>query len=238
MDSAPEREELELLFEISRIFNKHVDIRSALGPVLSLLETQAGLKNGVVALLDKSSGMLKVEEASGSAPKEKAGGFFRLGEDHAGRVFETGMPLTVPDASGLTFFCVPICSGAAVIGTLSAERGTMNEKHKFCLARSGHKQVLRFLEKVSSIVADSLRIRERIAEEQDARRRPELSGGAEKAASLETALAGLEKELIVDALKNSGGNMAAASRRLGITERQMGLRVGYYGINRKIYGKR
>jgi Nif-specific regulatory protein len=45
----------------------------------------------------------------------------------------------------------------------------------------------------------------------------------------------MEKELIVEALKISGGNMASAARRLGITERQMGLRVHHYGINRRIY---
>jgi len=33
----------------------------------------------------------------------------------------------------------------------------------------------------------------------------------------------------------AGGNMAAASRRLGISERQMGLRVHHYGIRWKSY---
>jgi Nif-specific regulatory protein len=40
----------------------------------------------------------------------------------------------------------------------------------------------------------------------------------------------MEKELIAEALKISEGNMAAAARRLGITERQIGLRVHHYGL--------
>ena len=47
---------------------------------------------------------------------------------------------------------------------------------------------------------------------------------------LPAAMATLERELIVDALKYTRGNMAAAARHLGISERLIGLRVGHYGI--------
>jgi len=238
MDPVTERKELELLFDISRIINRHVELRSAFGPILRLLETRAGLINGMVTLLEKSSGMLRIEEASGLAPEVKARGYFRLGEDHAGRVFETGMPVTAPGPAGQIFYCVPICSGgadgvpgSAVTGTLSAERRTIHEKSEFCLARYDNRHVVRFLEKVSSLIADSLRLRERIAEE----RRECGHTVPEPAATLEVSLSRLEKELIEGALKISGGNMAAASRSLGITERQMGLRVRHYGINWKLY---
>jgi len=53
--------------------------------------------------------------------------------------------------------------------------------------------------------------------------------------TLETAVAKLEKELILDALKSSRGNMAKAARTLGITERKMGLRIARYSINPKIF---
>jgi Nif-specific regulatory protein len=61
------------------------------------------------------------------------------------------------------------------------------------------------------------------------------STNTEPTTTLEAALSRLEKELIVEALKIAGGNMAAAARRLGITERQIGLRVHHYGINWKLY---
>ena len=235
MDDAA-RDELELLFEISRIFGKHVELRAALGPVLKLLETRAGLKRGMVTLLDRAKGMLRVEEASGLASGEKSREFYRLGEGPVGRVFETGMPVTVPDSASITFYCVPVSSGGTdggpgggVIGTLSAEHSMMQEKQKFRLACSGSRQMLRFLEKVASIIADAARLRERIFLQSAA------TANTKAAATLEEALSGLEKELIAGALEISGGNMAAASRRLGITERQMGLRVHHYGINRKLY---
>ena len=62
-----------------------------------------------------------------------------------------------------------------------------------------------------------------------------LSTNTAPTTTLEAALSRLEKELIVEALKISAGNMAAASRHLGISERQMGLRVHHYGINWKLY---
>ena len=42
------------------------------------------------------------------------------------------------------------------------------------------------------------------------------------------ALAEFERELIVEALKSSRGNMAPAAASLGVTERIMGLRVRHY----------
>jgi Nif-specific regulatory protein len=48
--------------------------------------------------------------------------------------------------------------------------------------------------------------------------------------TLRATLERVEKELLVEALKSSRGNMAAAAGVLGITERIMGLRVRAYGI--------
>jgi Nif-specific regulatory protein len=48
---------------------------------------------------------------------------------------------------------------------------------------------------------------------------------------LEGTLAGVERELILDALKSYRGNMAKAAKALGVSERIMGLRVQKYGID-------
>jgi len=48
---------------------------------------------------------------------------------------------------------------------------------------------------------------------------------------LPTALARMEKEMVVVALRASRGNKARAARALGISERLMGLRVKKYKIN-------
>ena len=51
--------------------------------------------------------------------------------------------------------------------------------------------------------------------------------------TLQEALDNLERELIIEALKETGGNKAKAAKRLGITERIMGLRVEKHGIDPK-----
>ena len=57
----------------------------------------------------------------------------------------------------------------------------------------------------------------------------EFTGG------LQASLDNLERELIIDALKSTGGNMARAARQLAISERIMGLRIKRFQIDPKRY---
>jgi Nif-specific regulatory protein len=41
--------------------------------------------------------------------------------------------------------------------------------------------------------------------------------------------------MIIEALKITEGNMSQAAARLGITERQMGLRLHHYGISWRVF---
>jgi Nif-specific regulatory protein len=52
---------------------------------------------------------------------------------------------------------------------------------------------------------------------------------------LQASLDNLEREMIVESLKSSRGNMAKAAQLLGMTERLMGLRVKKHGITPKRY---
>ncbi|WP_018526269.1 nif-specific transcriptional activator NifA [Alkalispirochaeta alkalica] len=56
--------------------------------------------------------------------------------------------------------------------------------------------------------------------------------------SLQDSLDNLERELLMDALKSTKGNMAKAARMLDITERIMGLRVKKHGIDPRNYRTR
>ena len=56
------------------------------------------------------------------------------------------------------------------------------------------------------------------------------SSGTEPDKKLQAVLESVEKEMLLDMLKATRGNMAAAARRLGLTERVMALRVAYYAI--------
>ncbi len=55
--------------------------------------------------------------------------------------------------------------------------------------------------------------------------------GTTHAGTLESTVENVERELILDALKSSRGNMAKAARNLGLTERIMGLRIKKHGID-------
>jgi Nif-specific regulatory protein len=61
------------------------------------------------------------------------------------------------------------------------------------------------------------------------------SSGTRYRGSLESKLQTVERELIVESLKASQGNMAEAARELGISERVMALRVKAYGIDFWLY---
>jgi Nif-specific regulatory protein len=56
--------------------------------------------------------------------------------------------------------------------------------------------------------------------------------------TLQDALDNLERELLMDALKSTKGNMARAAKMLGITERIMGLRVKKHDVDPKIFRTR
>jgi Nif-specific regulatory protein len=59
------------------------------------------------------------------------------------------------------------------------------------------------------------------------------STGTTHQGSLQDAMDDLERELLLDALKSTRGNMAKAARSLGLTERLMGLRLRKHGIEAK-----
>ena len=61
------------------------------------------------------------------------------------------------------------------------------------------------------------------------------TSGTKYRGSLEERLASVERELIVDALKDSGGNMAKAARELGLSERVIAIRVRSHGIDFRLF---
>jgi Nif-specific regulatory protein len=62
-----------------------------------------------------------------------------------------------------------------------------------------------------------------------------LSTHTEPGAALEPALSRLEKEMLVEALKMTRGDVAAAADRLGITQSRMDTRLQHYGIRAQCY---
>ncbi|MGD9940455.1 MAG: sigma 54-interacting transcriptional regulator [Clostridia bacterium] len=217
-----ELDELNLLFDTARTLDRHVELKEALGPLLDLLQIRAGLSRGMVTLLDRAEGVLKIEEAHGLSPAEKQRGRYRLGEGLIGRVFESGLPIQVADLSqdtrflnrtggrtvdelaGLACYCVPIKSGSAVIGTLSAERrfGDKSQESRLASSLMAGKEAgmgidTALLERVASLIADSAKLRERILEEQLRLRAQDPSFGTEGPVLGGTRLPELESGSIV-----------------------------------------
>jgi len=62
---------------------------------------------------------------------------------------------------------------------------------------------------------------------------PAASGEESSTGLLSVVIENVERDMIIDSLKSTKGNMTAAARILGITERVMGLRVKRYGISVK-----
>ncbi len=56
------------------------------------------------------------------------------------------------------------------------------------------------------------------------------SSGTKAKGTLQATLDAVERELLVDALKDTRDDIAQAARKLGLTERQMELRVRHYGL--------
>ncbi len=64
------------------------------------------------------------------------------------------------------------------------------------------------------------------------------ASGTKPKGTLTSTLEGVERELLVEALKLARGNMSKAAKSLGITERMMGIRVKKYGIDPKRFRSR
>jgi Nif-specific regulatory protein len=66
----------------------------------------------------------------------------------------------------------------------------------------------------------------------------ETSASAPDPSTLAEAVANLEKRMIADALRGTGGNAAKAAHSLGVSERIMGLRMKKYGMTYREFRKR
>jgi Nif-specific regulatory protein len=135
--------ELRLLFEIAQALNRNPDLSTVLRPVLERMAQFMGLVRATVTILNRESGSIHIDMATGLSPKELERGRYRLGEGITGRVVETGEPAIVEKVSKdprfldktqtrrremerlkkeLSFVCVPIRAMDKVIGALSADR--------------------------------------------------------------------------------------------------------------------
>ena len=131
-------QELTLLFEISQILDRSLDLDSVISPVLEAIAEHMDMHRGTVTLLNRQTKEIRISAAYGLTGEEQSRGRYRMGEGITGRVIESGEPIVVPDIteepefldktgarSGDTstaFICVPIKIGPETCGALSSDR--------------------------------------------------------------------------------------------------------------------
>ena len=169
--------ELSLLFTISRILERSLDLRDVAYPVLEAIAKHVGMLRGTLTLLNRETGEISIAEAYGLSPRQKQLGKYVVGEGVTGRVVQTGQPAIVPRISqeplflnrtkaregvekkDISFICVPIKIGAEVVGALSADR-LFDESVSF-------EEDVRVLSIIASLIAQAVRLRQMISEERE-----------------------------------------------------------------------
>lgn len=178
-DSAVNREvkELTLLWEVSQVLGRSMDLREVAGPVLNALAERMGMSRGALTLVNRKTGEIYIEAAHGLSEMQRRKGIYHIGEGVVGKVVETGQPVIVPhisdeplfldrtgarknlNRSDISFICVPINIGAEVIGTLSADR-LFDESISLT-------EDVRLLSIIASMVAQAVRLRQETQEERE-----------------------------------------------------------------------
>jgi Nif-specific regulatory protein len=167
--------ELSLLFEISQILDGSLDLREVAGPILKAISSRTGMLRGMLTLLNRETGEISIEAASGLSRSQKERGKYRLGEGVTGKVIETGKPLIVPRISeepqfldrtksrkgmhkkDISFICVPIKIKNEVIGAFSIDQVYTDD--------ASLKEDVRLLSIITSMIARAVRLRQKAAEE-------------------------------------------------------------------------
>jgi len=167
--------ELALLFDISRLLDRSLDIREVAEELLEAMSQRMGVAHATLTLLNRQTGEIYIEAAHGLTPAQRERGRYRPGEGVTGRVIQTGQPAVVPriskepmfmDKTGvrrgitreeISFICVPIRIGNESIGALSVD-------HLFA-ARVSFEEDVRLLSIIASMIAQAVRLRLSVEEE-------------------------------------------------------------------------
>jgi Nif-specific regulatory protein len=165
--------EIDLLGEISRLLDHSLDLRNMAGPILEALSVQIGMRHATLTLLNRQTGEILIEASHGLSTQQAQRGRYRLGEGVTGKVVQDGKPIVIPHTSDspefldktqrgkradTSFICVPIKVEKEVLGALSADRSFD--------PGIDLQQDVRLLTIISSMIAQAVRLRQTLQEEQ------------------------------------------------------------------------
>jgi Nif-specific regulatory protein len=170
-----ELDELALLYEVSQLLDRSLDLGEVAAPLLDLISSHTGMRHGTLTLLNRQTGEASIQAAHGLSRTQKERGKYRQGEGVIGKVVQTGRPAVVPRVSdephfldrtgarkrqskrNVSFICVPIKVGKEVVGTLSAD-------HLFA-EQVALDEDLRLLTIITSMIAQAVKLRQAVEEE-------------------------------------------------------------------------
>ncbi len=173
----PRVNELTVLFEISQLLDKSMDLREVVRPVLQSLAQHMDMQHGTISLLNRKTDEIVTESAYGLSESQLQRGRYRPGEGVTGKVVQTGQPAIVPKISeeplflnrtgvrknlhkkDISFLCVPIKLDNAAIGALSVDR-LFSDRVSF-------EEDIRLLSIIASMIAQAVRLRQSAMETQE-----------------------------------------------------------------------
>lgn len=140
--SQQERSHIELIavYEICRVLGASLDLQRSFRAALNILAAQIGLPRVMIVLPDDDDARLRVHSAVGLDREQSLRGIWKAGEGMIGRVYQSGVAVTVPDVTQadefidrtgafsaqvgqmMSFMVVPIKTDHAVLGVLAAQR--------------------------------------------------------------------------------------------------------------------
>ncbi len=167
---------LSVLYRIAKILSTGGQLQHIMEGILQTLETQAGMKRGMISILNSGQTELIVDIAYGVPDNLRQKGIYRIGEGITGQVAQTGQAIIIPNIhneraflnrtgaredlhlSNLAFLCVPIKVADIVVGVLSVDRVSVEES----MTLEGE---LCFLEAVANLIAQTVDQRRKQADD-------------------------------------------------------------------------
>lgn len=173
-------DELQVLYEISKILDETKDLKEILHPILASLSEHTPIVRGVITLVNRDTREIVIESAYGLTEAQRKRGRYRIGEGITGTVVQSGLPVIIPDISvdkrymnktgaetellrrqrKIAFICVPIRSGTETIGTLNASFKDIEGEDELSL-------YVKLLSVIASMVARAVKIRQGLREERE-----------------------------------------------------------------------
>ncbi len=166
--------ELGLLYEISRLLDQSLNLRDVVNPVLEAMSDALDMQFATLTLLNRQTGAILVEAASGLSEQQASRGRYKLGEGVTGQVILTGKPMVIPQTAesplfldrttrgkrgNTSFVCVPIKVGSDVVGALSIDRDYRPD--------AVLDDDVRILTIISAMIAQAVKLRRAAQEEQE-----------------------------------------------------------------------